>query len=137
MGVSVGVAKILVARKGPLARKRAPAFLPLIPVTLAGGRSADDEFADLARCDLAAGFVDDLQFVAGDRLAGRAETHGAGLVAQERLKHLGRTDAVEHFDAARLAPALAEILRQRFAGGNTQTQPVGAGATAHMPMRQQ
>src|SRR5207245_11439175 len=97
-------------------------------------RTIDDEVADFAACDRPALLVDDLERVAGDRLAGRAVAHRAGPVAEKDVQHLGRTDAVEDVDADPRRPAPADFLRQRLAGPDATAQrellaarQVGAG----------
>src|SRR5262245_63984615 len=112
----------------PFALEGAASLAALVPVALAGRRSAHDQLADLALAQLAAVLVHDLGVVAGHRLAGRAITHVAGTVAEERLQHLGRADAVENVDADLGAPPLAELGRQRFAGRRAYAQPVRADA---------
>ncbi len=61
--------------------------------------------------------------VARHRHAGRSVAHGAGSVRQEDVQHLRRADAVEDLDAVVRSPALADVLRQRFAGRHADAQP--------------
>ncbi len=133
MVVAVSVAKEFIAGIRPLAGKGAAAFDALVPITLAGGRSTHDQFADLAVSGFYAAFVDDPKIVSGHGLAGRAQAHIAGPIADEGLEHLGRANAVKQVDARDCAPALAEMARQRFAGGDCKPQTVGAGAAAQCP----
>ena len=135
--IAVGVAHVFVAGIGPFAREGAPALGALVPVAFARRRPAHDQLADLAVGQLMPVLVDDPHVVAGHRLAGRAVAHVVGPVAQEGLEHLGRADAVEHVAARGGAPALAEMRRQRLAGRDAQPQPVGAGAAAHVLVREQ
>ena len=135
--IALGIAHELVARVGPFAREGAAALGALVPVAFAGRGAAHDEFADLAVRQLAAAVVDDLELVAGHRLAGRAVAHVVRPVAQEGLQHLGRAEPVEHVDPGDLAPAPAEARRQGFAGRDAEPQPVGAGARADVRMGEQ
>ena len=59
-----------------------------------------------------------------------------GAIADEDVQHLGRADAVENVDADRLAPPLAHVRRQCFAGGNTNSQPFRARAARQILMRE-
>src|SRR6266699_2249294 len=69
--IAVGVANIGVAGMGPLAAEGAARLVPLVPVALGGAGAAHDQFAGLVAADFGALGVDDLDLIAGDRLAGR------------------------------------------------------------------
>ena len=112
------VANVFVARMGPLAREGTLALGALVPVAFGSRWPADHQFADFAGTELAPVFVDDLCLIAWHRFAGGAEADLAGPVADENVQHLGRADAVQDFGSHHLAPALAEIGRQRLAGGD-------------------
>ena len=117
--VAVVVLDIFVAGARPFAQERRARLLAVVPIHHRAGRAAHLQFAHLAaRCDDLAVVVDQADIVARHRLAGGAVFHLAGAVREENVQHLGRAEAVENVDAVALAPAPADIGRQRFAGGD-------------------
>ena len=60
--------------------------------------------------------------VARHRPAGRAVAHLVRAVGEEDVQHLGRADAVDDVDAEMALEALADLGRQRFAGGGDESQ---------------
>src|SRR5215467_151681 len=70
--VAVAVTQIFVAGVGPFAREGVAALVALVPVAFAGRGPAHHKLADLAVGQHAAVLVDDLDLVAGNRLASRA-----------------------------------------------------------------
>src|ERR1700704_524467 len=133
MIITIGIAQILVAGVGPFTREGATALGALIPVAFARCRPTHDEFTDLAvRHFKAVVLVHDLQIVAGDRLSGRSIAQVVWPVAQVGLEHFCRADAIDDIDAARGAPALAELYRQSLTGRHAKPQPIRTGAWAHV-----
>ena len=63
-----------------------------------------------------------LDLVARHRPAGRAVAHLVRAVGEEDVQHLGRADAVDDVDAEMALEALADLGRQRFAGGGDESQ---------------
>ena len=61
-----------------------------------------------------------LDVVARHRPAGRAVAHLVRPVGDEDVQHLGRADAVDDVDAEMTLEALADLGRQRFAGGRNE-----------------
>ncbi len=117
--IAVVVLDIFVAGARPFAEERRARLLAVVPIHHRAGRSAHLQLAHLAALgDDVAVVIDQPEVVAGHRLAGGAVFHVAGAVRQEDMQHLGRAEAVEDVDAVALAPAPADLGRQRFAGGD-------------------
>ena len=114
--ITVGIADVFVSRIGPRAHEGALALGALVPVALGGRRPADHKFADLPFAEFAAVLVEDARRVARHRLAGRAVAQVARPIAEKDMQHLGRPDAIEDLDSDDVAPALADVGRQRLAG---------------------
>src|SRR5207248_11385398 len=100
---------VFVAGMRPLAREGLPRFRPLVPIAFGRARAPDQQFADLARAELATVLPDDLCIIARHRLAGRSVADLARAIAQANVQHLGRADAVQDVDADDLAPALGNV----------------------------
>src|SRR5205814_10196942 len=66
---AVGIADVFVAGAGPVALKRLPALAALVPITLAGRRRIDEQFADFAIGPIAACFIDQPHAIAQHRTA--------------------------------------------------------------------
>ena len=120
--VAVGVAHVLVAALGPAALEGLARLLAVAPVHQGRARALDVEVADLAVGDRAAVLAAQLDLVALDRLAGGAVAHVAEPVGEEHVQHLGRADAVDDRRAEVALEALADLRRQRLAGGRAHAQ---------------
>src|SRR6516165_9177663 len=107
--IAVLVLEILVAGARPGAVEGRPAALAVVPVERRAGRAADQQIAYFTPDHLPARLVDDLERVAGDRLAGGAVAQLARPVAEKNVQHLGRADAVENVDAKPRRPAPADF----------------------------
>ena len=114
--VALGVADVVVAGARPRAVEGGEAARALVPV--AGGAVGPRTQSDRpprrparARRPRRTSF----DVVAGHGLAGGAVAHVAVAVREEDVEHLGRADAVEDVGADALAPALADVPRQRLA----------------------
>src|SRR5690606_33170489 len=124
--VAVLVADIFVAGPRPGAVEGAEALGAVVPVGDGAGRAADQQFADFARRHVFPVLADDAQVVTRHGAAGGAVADVARTVGQEDVQHLGRADAVQNVDAEQRLPALADFLRQGFAGRNAGAQAVRA-----------
>ena len=115
--IAVVVLDIFVARAGPVAEKGRARLLAVVPIHHCAGRPAYLQLTHLAAPgdDLAI-VVDQAKVVAGDRPAAGAVFHVARTIAEVDVQHFGRADAVENVDAITLAPASADVRRQRLAG---------------------
>src|SRR5204863_3704972 len=111
---------VLVPGADPLAHERLLRALVLVPVAGARTVALDEQVADLARWDRAAGVVHDHRLVPGHQRTARARAHRAAPVCDERMAHLGRPDPVEDLEREPLAPPLVDRLRQRLAGGEAE-----------------
>ena len=73
-------------------------------------------------------------FVAGHRLAGRAVADVAGAVADRKVCSISVEPMPSSTSTpATVAPALADMRRQRLAGRHAEPQAVGAGAACRCP----
>src|SRR5262249_37761562 len=81
--------------------------------------------------------VNNAHLVTGHRLPGRPIADVAWPVAQKGLQHFGRAEAIKHVDPDSIAPTLADMGGQRLACRHADAQPVGASATANVPMRKE
>ena len=116
--IAIGVLDIFVARARPFAQEGRARLLAIVPIHDRSCRPAHIELAHLALFDLIAVLADQLDFVAGHRLAGGAVFGRARRVGQINMQHLGGAEPVGNVDAVALLPGARDFLRQRFAGGN-------------------
>src|SRR5262249_49822945 len=93
--------------------------------------------ANLVRGCVAAGFVGDAHFIAGDRRAARARPNRAGAIGKKHVADLGRTDAVEDLDAGLFSPALEDAGRKRLSGAGAEAYAAEIRGSPAFHRRQQ
>ena len=135
--MAAGFADVFVAGPGPFALERPSRLVALVPIAVAGAGPAHHQLPHLAIRQVRPRRVDDAQLVARHRAAGRAVADIAGLVGQEDVQHLGGADAVQDVHPHQAGPFGADMLRQRFPGGDAAAQPGRPGAGAQVGVRHQ
>ena len=131
------VLPVLVSSADPLAHEGLLRTLVLVPVAGARAVPLDEQIADFARRDRAAGLVHDHRVVPGYQCAARARADLAAPVRNECMAHLGRPDAVENLEPESLEPAVVNRLRQRLTRGQAEAhrpevvQPFGVRDLEH------
>src|SRR6185437_4716584 len=112
---------IFVTAAYPGAQESLRCFLAIAPVGVCSSRSTDVQLANLPGGDGLTILIDQPELIAGHRRAGSAVTNVSGAIGQKDVQHLRGADTVQNVHAKVALPALADVSRQRLAGGDTSS----------------